>query len=88
MWVKWAESPPKPGDKIIIVHDDGCSATIGLVIDWDGNGSIDVLHAEDGMSLLRYPGHETPNAFGKCLWSALPDDYTIAFTQETDADWL
>lgn len=84
MWQKWKDVQPTPGQKIIAPYEDGSGAVVGLVIDHDGAGEIDVLYAEDGMSLMRYPGAERIDEFAKRIWAALPQDYPIAFMEQND----
>lgn len=82
IWRKYDDTkPPKSGSKIIFACDDGCSAMIAMVVDADGEGGTQILCAEDAMEL------DTKWLKG-ALWAELPEDYTIAFTQEDETDWF
>lgn len=82
MWKDYETDPPEIGAKIVILSNDGCSTVAGLVIDYDGKGSREVLDAEDGMAL-----GET-GFLRRAKWAHLPPDYVLAFTEQTTADWL
>lgn len=61
--------PPSPGDKVVLVFDDGCSSMIVYRTDSDFH------HAEDGMELDAQT-LESVNG-----WFLLPPDYCIAFIE-------
>ena len=76
-WKNWNTNPPKPGDHIILLADDGCSTACALVVDQDGAGTPHALHGEDGFDL-------TASGFTEgALWAEIPDDYPLALL-ETD----
>lgn len=65
------QDPPSPGDKVVLVCDDGCTAFIAL-----RTGGAFLL-AEDAMEIDSWT-LESVNG-----WFLLPADYSIAF-METD----
>lgn len=73
---KFDNERPQPGDKIVIVCDDGCTSAIAYVT---RNGEI--LEAEDADIL------GDPFTAGS-IWFKLPEDYPIAFMQWYDDDDL
>lgn len=77
-WKNWSTNPPKPGDHIILLADDGCSTACALVVDWDGAGTPHALHGEDGFDL-------TESGFTDgALWAEIPDDYPLALLETDD----
>lgn len=77
MWNNWNDKKPEPGQKITYLYDDGCGGGAGLVIDFDGAGTIRVLDAEDGYEL---PEESLNNS----LWALVPDNYALAFMEADD----
>lgn len=71
VWYSFATNPPKPGDHIVILCDDGCSSAIAFVIDREGSDKIAVLGAEDAWE---YDSHFLDGA----VWTHIPNDYRIA----------
>lgn len=73
-WYKWSDVRPVSGDKVIIACDDGCSSFIAYMLD------CGLLHAEDATEIQDF-------VTDGCIWTKLPDDYVIAFTEINDSDW-
>ena len=55
VWKNWDTDPAQPGDKIVIICNDGSSSALAYVIDGDGNGTPAPLEAEDGYDLRGTP---------------------------------
>lgn len=82
MWHNYDdEKPVNSGDKIIFICDDGCSSIVAMLVDAGSNGETSILHAEDAMEL-------NPEWLRGSIWTKIPDDYPISFTQETVSDWF
>ncbi len=75
VWTSWEDCPPQPGQKVVIVCDDGCSSSLALMAD---DGPIDGECGE--------PFHGG-NFLNRAIWFPLPDDYPLRFMEITDADW-
>lgn len=67
-WTPWDETPPQPGEKVVIVCDDGCSSSLALMTD---EGPLD---GEDAFLL---GGIFLQGA----LWTALPESYPLRFME-------
>lgn len=73
-WFSFNDRKPESGAKIVIACDDGCSSSLAMSTD------SGILDAEDGEEIGSY-------YFNRSIWAYLPDDYAIAFTERTEADW-
>lgn len=76
IWAEWDKIKPEVGRKIIVVCDDGCSATPCLVAGDGGVGTI-LLDGEDGAQL-------STGFTNGAIWAYLPDDYELWFIGITD----
>lgn len=70
-WQQYNVVKPEPGQKIVLVCDDGCSSSLALMTE---EGPLDGEDAfELGETFLR-----------GAIWMLLPDDYPIAFMEIHD----
>lgn len=70
IWHTFKTDPPRPGDHIVILCNDGCSCSIAFVTQGSADGSIAVRDAEDAWP---FDDHYLDGA----IWAHIPDDYPI-----------
>jgi len=73
-WASWEIDPPQPGQKVVIVCDDGCSSSLAMMSD---DGPLD---GEDAFPL-------GDDFLRGAIWMPLPENYPLGLMEQTDADW-
>lgn len=71
-WASWQNNPPQPGQKVVIVCDDGCSSSLALMTE---DGPLDGECGEPFFGDSYLSG---------AIWTAIPDDYPLSFMEAVD----